>query len=58
MEKRGLEIKVATDYEPIGNPVDNLDTESPNPDKWVKPEMLRRIGEKSITEREKNDAVE
>lgn len=47
MEKKNIINKKVNDYEAFENPADGLSEIKSNPDKWVTPEMLRRVGESS-----------
>lgn len=47
MEKKDIKNKTIQDFERFENPLENISEAKGNPDKWVAPEMLRRIGESS-----------
>lgn len=48
MEKKDYPFKKNTDdFEIFENPVEDILEAKGNPDKWVAPEMLRRIGDSS-----------
>ena len=50
MADKNRKNKTALDFDAIENPVSALDEDSSNPDAWVKPEMLKRVSERSFAE--------
>ena len=50
MADKNRKNKTLLDFDAIENPISALDEDSSNPDAWVKPEMLKRVAERSFME--------
>ena len=50
MSEKNRKNKTLLDFDLLENPVSALDEATSNPDAWIKPEMLRRVSERSFAE--------